>query len=109
MPDEIFRFLFLRPPEPSTAVTVQPSKDFSKDLTTADVARDRRSALKVAASNLVSSARGIKRLDDLNLGNALAKLQAGLAKLDDPSLDELEDAIENAFGKSASAVVKAAE
>jgi hypothetical protein len=35
MADEIFRFLFLRPPDPGTAVTVQPSKGFAKDLAAA--------------------------------------------------------------------------
>lgn len=62
MADEIFRFLFLRPPAPGAPVPVSASKYFAKDLAAADAARDRKTALKATADKFISSARGITDL-----------------------------------------------
>jgi hypothetical protein len=107
--DEIFRFLFLRPPAPGTPVTVRPSLEFAKDLAAADGAQDRKAALKLAAAKLVSSPRGITNLTDLGMGAALLATQTALAKLEDPTSDQVSAAVQTAFGNPPAQVANAQE
>lgn len=107
--DEIFRFLFLRPPAPGKAVTVTPSAAFATELAQAHNSPNRKAALKAAAGKLVSSGRGVGKLADLALGNALVAAQEALAPLDDVKPEQLAEIVKTAFGKPPGQIVGTAE
>ena len=98
--NEVFRFLFLRPPAPGTPIAVNPSQEFAKDLSVAAGSADRKQALKAASARLMSSGRGLTKFSDLNFGAGLVAAQAALASLDDPAPDKTRDAIKHALGKT---------
>ncbi|WP_045227151.1 hypothetical protein [Methyloterricola oryzae] len=77
--DEVFRFLFLRPLAPGAAASVQPSEQFGNSLQAANEARDRNVALKAAATELITSERGITSLSQLHFSNALPATETALA------------------------------
>ncbi|HEY7619204.1 MAG TPA: hypothetical protein VH834_05490 [Solirubrobacteraceae bacterium] len=104
--DEIFRFLFLRPPDVGSAVTVTPSQDFGKQLAAADTANDRKAAFKRAAGALVGSARGLQSIDELAVGAGLTAVAAALEADEAPDRNDLVDAVEAQFGMGPVDLVK---
>jgi hypothetical protein len=104
--NEIFRFLFLRPPAPGAAVDVTPSPEFGKALAGAGSGTDRRAGLKAAASQFLASGHALDDLESLKLGDELLALQAKLLALDDPDQKAAADAVKDVFGKEPGAVAK---
>ena len=104
--DEVFRFLFLRPPAPGAPVTVQPSADFARELAAADSAANRKEAQKAAAAKLIASPRNIGALSDLGIGSQLIAFEAALAGLLDPTPAQVTKAVKDIFGKTSAQVVK---
>ncbi|HEY7665396.1 MAG TPA: hypothetical protein VH934_19945 [Xanthobacteraceae bacterium] len=104
--DEIFRFLFLRPPAPAAAVTVQPSVNFARELASADTASNRKEAQKAVAATLVASARNVGALTDLGIGKELVALETALADIQDPTPAQVTKAIKDVFGKTPAQVAK---
>lgn len=107
--DEVFRFLFLRPPAPGVPLVVQPSDAFAKDLKEAESARDRKEALKRAASKMVESDRGLARLEDLELGEKLLQALRSIGSEEDPSPERVEKIVREIFGTKPTQLVTAAE
>jgi hypothetical protein len=103
--NEIFRFLFLRPPAPGTALDVVPSSAFGKDLAAAGASSNRRSALKAAANKLLASSEAIGNFDTLALGEKLLGFEQKLSELENPAPSYVSTAIKDAFGATASTVV----
>ncbi len=103
--DEVFRFLFLRPPAPGTSVTVEPSAEFAKQLA-GNGGAPSKDTQKAAAAALVGSPRNVSSLTDLGLGSQLVALQKALAAIASPTLAQLNKAVKDAFGKAPPAVVK---
>ncbi len=104
--DEVFRFLFLRPPAPGAPVTVQPSADFARELAAANSAANRKEAQKAAAAKLIASPRNIGALSDLGIGSQLIAFEAALAGLLDPTPAQVTKAVKDIFGKTSAQVVK---
>ena len=104
--DEVFRFLFLRPPAPGAPVTVQPSADFARELAAADSAANCKEAQKAAAAKLIASPRNIGALSDLGIGSQLIAFEAALAGLLDPTPAQVTKAVKDIFGKTSAQVVK---
>jgi hypothetical protein len=107
--DEIFRFLFLRPPDVGAAVPVNPSPGFAADLEEANSAEDRRAALKRAAAALIATERGIAAIEELTLGAGLLALASAIEELDEPDPCNVGDAIQEIFERPASELVAADE
>jgi len=104
--NEIFRFLFLRPPAPGAPLQVNPSETLAKALSEAGGAADRRASLKAAATKFLSSGGEIDDLSALKLGDKLAALESDLLGLKDPQPAAVKTAIQHAFSASAQTVAK---
>jgi hypothetical protein len=98
--DEVFRFMFLRPPVPASPVVVNPSQPFAASLQQAQAAADRRAALKAAATQVVQT-RGVDNLSDLHFGLQLVAVESALGNLAPPSS-------QNPIGKQVFNAIKAA-
>jgi hypothetical protein len=98
--DEVFRFLFLRPPVTADPVPVVPSSAFKKELEAALNEEDVRGALKKAAAALVASARGVHSVTALSYGTALMGLDSKLGDGRGITPAQLTAAIIHAFGRT---------